>query len=98
MIFVMALDSTGAELEQRRREAVSRLESRERALIAKLDRGYEDYVSARISDAFWGRKSQEWETELQEVRAERARLEQPRRPVAATAAHILELAKQAEFL
>jgi hypothetical protein len=71
---------------------------REQALIAKLDRGYEDYVSARISDAFWERKSQEWETELQEVRAERARIEPPRRPLVATAAHILELAKQAEFL
>jgi site-specific DNA recombinase len=95
---VAALDATGAELEQRHLEAVSRLAHREQALIAKLDRGYEDYVSARISDAFWERKSQEWETELQEVRAERARMEPPRRPLVATAAHILELAKQAEFL
>jgi site-specific DNA recombinase len=59
---VAALDSAGAELEQRHLEAVSRLAHREQALIAKLDRGYEDYVSARISDAFWERKSQEWET------------------------------------
>ena len=92
------LCSSDAEGKQRRLETLRHLEQRQRTLAAKLDRGYEDYVSGRISQEFWTRKSQEWETELQEVSAERARVEQPQRPATATALQILELAKQAEFL
>jgi uncharacterized RDD family membrane protein YckC len=66
--------------------------------MAKLDRGYDDFVSGKISEEFWTRKSQEWEAEVQVVDTERARLMQPRPCVTATAAKILELAKQAENL
>jgi hypothetical protein len=69
-----------------------------KAVTTKLDRGYDDFVSGRISEDFWTRKSQEWEAELQTVEAERARLEQLQPGATATAAKILELAKQAENL
>ena len=91
------LCSSDAEGQQRRLEALRHLEQRQRTITGKLDRGYEDYVRGRISEEFWTRKSEEWETELQEVSAERARVEQPRRPATATALQILELAKQANF-
>ena len=52
----------------------------------------------RISDEFWTRKWDEWETELRTVEGERVRLEHPRPCAAATGEKILELAKQAEFL
>ena len=67
-------------------------------VVSKLDQGYDDYVSGKISDDFWERKSQEWEAELQTVEAERGRQMQPKPCAMATAAQILELAKQAEFL
>lgn len=53
-------------------------------------------MSDRISEAFWTRKSAEWE--LQTVDAERARLERTHAPAIATAEKILELAKKAEIL
>jgi len=59
---------------------------------------WEDFASGRISDAFWSRKSAEWEAELQTVDAERARLEATHAPAAATAEKILELAKKTEIL
>ncbi len=93
-----ALRASDTDGEQRRLETLRQLEQRHHAITAKLDRGYEDYVSGRISEEFWTRKSQEWETELLGVNMERARCEQPRRCLTATALQILELAKQAEFL
>jgi len=46
----------------------------------------------------FGRKSQQWEAELQLLAAETTRLEAPKPPVAVTTEKILELAKQAENL
>ena len=83
--------------QQQRVAALTQLEQRHQTITIKLDRGYEDYVSGRISDEFWGRKSQEWEAELHVVRAERHRVAQPRQARTATAPQILELAKQAEM-
>jgi len=71
---------------------------RRRGIVGKLDRGYEDFVSDRISADFWTRKSQEWEAELQVVDAERTIIQQPKPQATASAAKILELAKQAVFL
>ena len=93
-----ALRASDTDGDQHHRERVRQLEQRHHAITAKLDRGYEDYASGRISADFWTRKSQEWEAELRGVTGERARCEQPRRHVAAGALQILELAKQAEFL
>ena len=45
---------------------------------AKLDRGYDDLVSGRISEESGHRKSQEWETELATIDATGLALEQPR--------------------
>ena len=93
-----SLRATDDEVEQRRVNNLRRLEQRRKAATSKLDRGYEDFVSGRISEEFWTRKSQEWEAELQTVETERDRLELARPLAMASAAKILELAKQAEFL
>lgn len=93
-----ALRSTEAEADEHRAEALRQLDQRRRMVVSKLDRGYDDYVGAKISEEFLERKSQEWEAELQAIDAERARVNQPRTPIVATGARILELAKQAVFL
>jgi hypothetical protein len=83
------------EAEQQRRESLWQLEQRRRTVVSKLDRGYDDFVSGRISEEFWNRKSQEWEAELATVDTGRPALEQPRPLATVTAAKILELAKRA---
>ena len=93
-----ALRGIDHEAEQRRRESLRQLDQRRRTVVSKLDRGYDDFVSGRISDEFWTRKSREWESELAMVDTDRPRLEQPRLLATATAAKILELAKKAESL
>ena len=93
-----ALRVSDTDGQRQRLDALTQVEQRHHAVTVKLDRGYEDYVSGRISDEFWARKSQAWEAELQVVRAERHRVTQPRQGRTATALQILELAKQAEYL
>jgi len=93
-----ALRTTEQDAECRRVEALSQAEQRRRVDVSKLDRGYEDFLEGRISEAFWTRKSQEWEAELQTVDRERARLQQSSTVAGVKAANILELAKQAENL
>ena len=93
-----ALRASDDGAEKRRVCDLRQIEQRRRAAATKLDRGYDDFVSGRISEDFWTRKSQEWEAELQTVEAEQARLEVPRPDATATAEKILELAKQAENL
>ena len=73
-----ALRGLDDEAEQRRRESLRQLGQRRRTVMSKLDRGYENLVSGRISDEFWARKSQEWEAELAMVDPERPRLPQQR--------------------
>jgi hypothetical protein len=93
-----ALRTNEADLARQRHEATQHLERRRRGVAAKLDRAYDDFVSGKISEEFWTRKSQEWEAELRAVDAERRRSEQPQPGAMTTAAKILELAKQAENL
>jgi site-specific DNA recombinase len=69
-----ALRATNTDAEQRRSASLQQLDQRRRVVVNKLDRGYDDYVSRKISDEFWTRKSQEWEAELQMVDTERTRL------------------------
>ena len=64
----------------------------------KIDRGYDDYVEGRISDALWGRKSGEWEAELATVTAELSAFERPAMSFVATGEEILELVKRAGIL
>jgi site-specific DNA recombinase len=93
-----AIRATDVDAEQRRCESLRQVEQQRRTVVSKLDRGYEDFVSGRISEEFWTRKSKEWEAELQAVDGERSRLELPRPLATTTAERILELAKEAEFL
>jgi site-specific DNA recombinase len=93
-----ALKSSEVAGEQHRQDAIRQLDQRHRVVVSKLDRGYDDYISGKISEEFWSRKSQEWEAELQTVDIERGRVEQPRPATMVTAQNILELAKQAENL
>src|SRR5262245_18749855 len=93
-----ALQTSDAESERARTEALRVLDQRRAKVMAKIDRGYDDFVSGKISDGFWTRKSPEWETEVSEIDRARARLLQPRPPATATAQTILELAQRAVFL
>ena len=93
-----ALRDSDGQAEQARTEARQRLEDRRRKVLAKLDRGYDDYLDGRVTEDFWNRKSGEWEDERRTLEAELARLAHSDGPVAVTAERILELAKNAEFL
>jgi site-specific DNA recombinase len=88
-----ALRSSDGDAERHRAAVLRELEQRR-----KLDRGYDDFVEGRISEAFWARKSAAWEAELHTIDAEQARVEAPRPTMFVTAQKILELAKQAENL
>jgi hypothetical protein len=93
-----ALRSSEADGEQRRQSTIRQLERHRHDVTSKLDRGFDDFTSGKISEEFWTRKSQEWEAELQNVQSEHAKIEQPQPCVLTRAQKILELAKQAEFL
>jgi hypothetical protein len=60
--------------------------------------GHRCWLESRISEAFWGRKSDEWEEELGTITAELERLSGSTPTYVAAGARILELAKQAHFL
>ena len=92
------LRDSQTDAERNRTQAVHELERRMRAVQKKLDRGYEDYLETRISNAFWTRKSAEWEAELAAIEGEMSRYMRPTTEYAVTGGKILELAKQAEFL
>jgi len=89
--------SDGVATSQRA-DAQRQAENRRRIVVSKIDRGYEDFVSGRISETFWTRKSAEWEAELQTIDAERVRLNAAHTPAVVSAEKILELAKNAEIL
>jgi DNA invertase Pin-like site-specific DNA recombinase len=93
-----ALRCSDVDAEQARVERVRHLDERRRAIVVKQDRAYDDFIEGRISQEFWTRKSEQWETEVQVIDGERARMDAPRAPLAVTAGKILELAKQAENL
>jgi len=93
-----ALRSSDADAVTKRAEALRQLQQRRSAVVVKQDRAYDDYISGKISEEFWSRKSQDWEAELQAIDNERARQEAPRPDLTVTAEKTLELAKQAENL
>ena len=84
--------------EQAHQRTTAQLTKRRQEIQARLDRGYEDYLEGRISDAFWARKSGAWESELATVEAELRRESQPVRVDQLKGEKTLELAKQAGFL
>ncbi len=92
------LRASQADLERARERTSVRLLDRQRALQAKIDRGYDDYVEGRISDALWRRKSAEWETELATVNAELSALDRPATAFVATGERTIELVKRAGIL
>ena len=90
-------DSDG-QLARERACALQRLEDRRRKVLAKLDRGYEDYVEGRITEAFWTRKSEQWEEDRRADEVELARLAQSNGCLAVTGTKVLEFAQQASLL
>src|SRR5262245_43729910 len=85
-------------MQRGRTESVAHLLQRKRSLQAKLDRGYEDYLEARISAGFWMRKSEEWKAHLTAIESELTRPGAAVPEYAATGERILELAKTAHIL
>jgi site-specific DNA recombinase len=94
---VTALREDDGHATQQRAEAVQRLEQRRHAIQAKLDRGYDDYVSGKISEDFWTRKSAQWEEDRRITEGELARLAHQHPSAHITGERILELAKTAYF-
>jgi DNA invertase Pin-like site-specific DNA recombinase len=92
-----ALRTCQSLAEVERRETKERLEKQRRAILSKLDRGYDDYLEGRISEDFWTRKSEQWEEERRGLEAQILRLTGPSSQMALTGQRILELAKQAGF-
>ena len=92
------LRTSQADVAEARERSSARLSDRQRALQAKIDRGYDDYVEGRISDALWARKSAEWESELATVTAELSALDRPATTFVATGERIIELVKRAGML
>lgn len=74
---VDGLRESQSEAEQARQQAVGQLTQRRRAVQAKVDRAYEDYLEGRISNAFWTRKSEEWKAELMAIEGELSRVSRP---------------------
>ena len=64
-------------------------------MLAKLDRGYEDYLDGRISEDFWGRKAVEWEEQRRVIDTGIARMTPSDAGTALTAEKILESANKA---
>ena len=93
-----AVLASDGEAESQRATSLQQVDNRRRTVVSKLDRGYDDFVSDRITEAFWTRKSAEWEGELQTIDAERARLERTQSPAMLTAEKTLGLAKHAAIL
>ena len=92
-----ALRASDAQVQQVHDTSRQRLEQRRRAIAAKIDRAYDDFVSERISEDFWKRHANLWEAEVETIDRELSRLEQ-RKGSVAEAEKILELAKKAEEL
>ena len=92
-----ALRQDDGHAERHRAEVMQRLEQRQHAIQAKLDRGYDDYVSGKISDDFWTRKSGQWEDERRATEAELSRMARRNPNAHVTGEKILELAKTAYF-
>jgi hypothetical protein len=90
-----ALRSDDGRAEQQRAEAVERIEQQQRTIQAKLDRGYDDYVSGKISEDFWTRKSEQWEEERRTTETELGRLSRQNPSAHVTGEKIIELAKTA---
>ena len=69
-----ALRGTADQKERMRRQVTQRLEAHRRAVLAKMDRGYDNFVSGRITDEFWTRRSAQWVEERRLVEEELTRL------------------------
>ena len=87
-----------AERGRFHREAVGRLGRRRDTLQRRLDRGYEDLLSGKITEQLWTRKSRESESELDATLDELASHDHASSNYAATGARILELSQRAYSL
>jgi hypothetical protein len=84
--------------EEIRRQQGERLTQRLSQVQRRLDQAYQDKLDGKISEEFWMRKSGEWQTEENQIRAAMQGLETARPERLLNAAKILELANKAYFL
>jgi hypothetical protein len=87
-----------SDKEQFARTTMMRLQQQQLLIRTKLDRAYDDRLGRQISEELWSSKSAELEADLQRVRAEMARHEQPSHEYETTGLQILELAQSAYSL
>ena len=81
-----------------KKEQGERLTSRLALIHRRMDQAYQDKLDGKITEEFWTRKSVEWQTEENQIRASIQALKTARPERLLDAARILELANKAYFL
>jgi site-specific DNA recombinase len=81
-----------------RKQQGERLASRLTLVLRRMDQAYQDKLDGKISEEFWMRKSEEWQTEEKEIRASLHALETAKPERVLDAVRTLELANKAYFL
>jgi site-specific DNA recombinase len=90
-----ALRESQADKERFSRTRLMRLQQQQLQVQAKIDKAYDDRLAGAISEEMWKRRSEEWESEINQVRGDMARLEDASRNYTVTGLRVLELAKSA---
>jgi len=75
-----------------------RLQARQLEIQATVDKAYDDKLAGRITDDYWGLRSNEWQTELATVSASIRQLENATFDSFATGRTVLELSQRAADL
>ncbi len=81
-----------------RKQQEQQLASRLALTLRRMDQAYQDKLDGKISEEFWNRKSTEWQTEENEIRASLQALQTAKPERLLDAARTLELANKAYFL
>jgi len=79
-------------------EELGRLHQRHREIEAKIDASYDDKLNNRISEEYWTRRTNEWQTELAELKADIVTLEDRKFRAFATIEAVTSLARKASDL
>ncbi len=79
-------------------EELGRLHQRHKEIEAKIDAAYDDKLNGRISEEYWTRRTNDWQTELAELKADIASLEDRKFRSFETLESILSLARKASDL
>jgi len=94
----MSLLNNKGRDEENRRQQGERLAKRLSQVLPRMDQAHQDKLDGKIGEEFWMRKSAEWQTEENQIRASIRGLETVSPERLLDAARILKLANKAYFL